>query len=318
MSGIGLQTLSFDDLDRMAHALNSPAVSFIPLNEGAFRARLCRITVGGFEIRHIRAGPHLMHGVVRPGSVALHLLHRSAVPIRLNGAVNGQEDLGILPEGAPTDAAFPVEHDRIGFVADAEEATAIFERAGLDIPRHGHAARIRVATNRRDALARIVLDFADYAESMPRALSVPGLDLALAEEIRGHLIAALSGGGVQTSPPRAQEAAVRQVAQADAFLRAHIDRPIYMEEVCRALGTPPRSLHKSFVSVYGVSPFAYLKRRRLMLVHHALRQACPAVTLVKSVALAHGFWHLGRFASDYAAYFGEKPSETLAARPEGR
>ena len=34
--------------------------------------------------------------------------------------------------------------------------------------------------------------------------------------------------------------------------------------------------------------------------------------LVKSVALTHGFWHLGQFAHDYRATFGEMPSETLA------
>jgi AraC family ethanolamine operon transcriptional activator len=33
---------------------------------------------------------------------------------------------------------------------------------------------------------------------------------------------------------------------------------------------------------------------------------------VKSVALSHGFWHLGQFARDYRETFGETPTETLA------
>ena len=40
--------------------------------------------------------------------------------------------------------------------------------------------------------------------------------------------------------------------------------------------------------------------------------------MVKSVALAHGFWQLGNFAHDYRAMFGELPSETLAAAKAAR
>jgi hypothetical protein len=38
---------------------------------------------------------------------------------------------------------------------------------------------------------------------------------------------------------------------------------------------------------------------------------------VKSIALSHGFWHLGQFAHDYRATFGEAPSETLARGDAG-
>jgi AraC family transcriptional regulator, ethanolamine operon transcriptional activator len=63
--------------------------------------------------------------------------------------------------------------------------------------------------------------------------------------------------------------------------------------------------------VYGLSPHAYLKRRRLVLVRRALQSAHDGPVLVRSVALGHGFWHLGRFARDYAAMFREMPSEIV-------
>jgi AraC-like DNA-binding protein len=43
-----------------------------------------------------------------------------------------------------------------------------------------------------------------------------------------------------------------------------------------------------------------------------LRQERASQLLVKSVALAHGFWHLGQFSRDYRDHFGEAPSKTLA------
>jgi AraC family ethanolamine operon transcriptional activator len=63
-----------------------------------------------------------------------------------------------------------------------------------------------------------------------------------------------------------------------------------------------------------MSPHAYLKSRRLLLVRRALLDRRDGPDLVKSVALDHGFWHLGHFARDYCALFGELPSETFASR----
>ena len=104
---------------------------------------------------------------------------------------------------------------------------------------------------------------------------------------------------------------LRRVAAADEFLRGHIDRPVYTDELCAALRVSPRALHQSFAAVYGLSPHGYLRRRRLVLVRRALWSARDGPALVKSAALAHGFWHLGRFARDYAAMFREMPSETV-------
>jgi len=43
-----------------------------------------------------------------------------------------------------------------------------------------------------------------------------------------------------------------------------------------------------------------------------LANADPEEASVKSVAIRHGFFHLGRFARDYKSLFGESPSMTLA------
>ena len=51
--------------------------------------------------------------------------------------------------------------------------------------------------------------------------------------------------------------------------------------------------------------------RVMSLARMALQSRDGSVPLVKSVALGHGFWHLGQFAHDYRNTFGEAPSETL-------
>lgn len=85
-------------------------------------------------------------------------------------------------------------------------------------------------------------------------------------------------------------------------------------EVATACGVNVRTLHNALVSVLGVSLNRYLVLHRLWRVRNALLQAGPD-TLVKSIALDHGFWHLGRFSRLYHSTFGETPSMTLV---EGR
>lgn len=70
----------------------------------------------------------------------------------------------------------------------------------------------------------------------------------------------------------------------------------------------PRQLSEWTQEQFGMSPMAWLRVRRLEAVRRALQtEPAPDVT---SVALAHGFGHLGRFAQLYREYFGEYPSQT--------
>jgi AraC family transcriptional regulator, ethanolamine operon transcriptional activator len=112
--------------------------------------------------------------------------------------------------------------------------------------------------------------------------------------------------------PRADRARRRMVVRADEYLRAHLHRPIYTEELCEALAVSATGLAEAFRAVFGVSPHRFLKLRRLSMVRAALRSREGPPPLVKSVALSHGFWHLGQFARDYRETFGETPSETRA------
>jgi AraC family ethanolamine operon transcriptional activator len=75
---------------------------------------------------------------------------------------------------------------------------------------------------------------------------------------------------------------------------------------------PRRTLSHAFHQVLGMGPATYLRRSRLNQVRRALRllRASDTRTRVKSVALEHGFWHPGRFSSQYRELFGESPLES--------
>jgi AraC family ethanolamine operon transcriptional activator len=73
-----------------------------------------------------------------------------------------------------------------------------------------------------------------------------------------------------------------------------------------------RTLDRAFKERFGVSPKQYIVAARMVGVRRSL-VAAPQGTKVTDVANDWGFWHLGRFASDYKRMFGELPSQTLVA-----
>jgi AraC family ethanolamine operon transcriptional activator len=130
----------------------------------------------------------------------------------------------------------------------------------------------------------------------------------------------LDGAAPQALPRTAHSAIRRQrlVVAADDYLRAHVGRPVYTEDLCRALATSPSALGEAFRATLAISPHRFLKLRRLSMVRAALSDREGLAPMVKAVALSHGFWHLSQFAKDYRALFGETPSDTLArARGQG-
>jgi AraC family ethanolamine operon transcriptional activator len=106
----------------------------------------------------------------------------------------------------------------------------------------------------------------------------------------------------------------RAVRTCDEYMRAHIDEPISLQNLSDACGFRPRSLINAFEAFTGVSPMSYLKALRLNGVRDALRAAERERVRIIDVAMDWGFDHMGHFAADYRAMFGERPSETIRPR----
>lgn len=84
-------------------------------------------------------------------------------------------------------------------------------------------------------------------------------------------------------------------------------------ELCEYAACSQRTLEKSFMGRFGVTPKKYIKLLRMADVHKGLRefdsQDCDSIIELASL---NGFWHMGQFAADYRAIYGELPSATLA------
>lgn len=130
---------------------------------------------------------------------------------------------------------------------------------------------------------------------------------ALEQAIYASLIAAIGN----EPEGRAPSGNARQmvVERARAYMRAHIEDPITVADLCAELRVSRRTLQYSFQDVLNLNPVSFLRALRLNGVRRALKRAENGA--VADIAARWGFWHLSHFASDYKAMFGELPSETL-------
>jgi transcriptional regulator GlxA family with amidase domain len=94
------------------------------------------------------------------------------------------------------------------------------------------------------------------------------------------------------------------------LIRAHPEQPITIGDLTVASGVSARALYEGFRRFRATTPMAMLRIVRLKRIRAELQSATPGEKIT-DIAYKWGIAHLGRFAAEYRARFGEPPSETL-------
>jgi AraC-like DNA-binding protein len=105
----------------------------------------------------------------------------------------------------------------------------------------------------------------------------------------------------------------KHVVKAYQYMLANARENISIEDLTRLTGVSGRALYEGFRRFKGASPMACLRAIRMQAIRKELLEGEDSDD-VTVVAQRWGFFHLGRFASNYQKIFGEKPSQTLRRR----
>lgn len=221
---------------------------------------------------------------------------------RTNGRAVGRNDLQLYAEGSELLYRSGVDTRWIGLQVDRDALdAAALERLGRPaaFPRE-RDTNLCVGTDAATRVRRCIDSVADDARTgAPPEMGERALLETLAETL------------AHRGDPAPRSSARRDlVRRAMDVLRAHIDEPYESERVCGALGVSERALQLAFRQCLGMSPSRWSLCLRLNAARHALLHAERGASVT---AIAHrlGFHHLGRFAQDYRAHFGQSPSNTL-------
>ena len=148
--------------------------------------------------------------------------------------------------------------------------------------------------------------FVEGRKALIEGETAHGLEQQLIEAV----VRSLANGSAIEAAPATREH--RDVAfRFAALLQAEPKRAFRMTEICTAVGVSAQTLLLSCEEQLGMGPIEYNRRRRMQLVHRALRRGNCETASIADLARRYGFHGLGRFAADYRALYGELPSATL-------
>ena len=107
-----------------------------------------------------------------------------------------------------------------------------------------------------------------------------------------------------------KQVAPRRVRHAEEYMRSNLNETITIIDLLRICKCSRNALFSTFRNVRGYSPMEFLTEQRLQKARTELLKHNPKHS-VSSIALDHGFRHLGRFSQIYRKRFGECPSVTF-------
>ena len=312
------RVVSFNDPFSYQSAFRSVEVELFPTVKGKFSAELTQVSMNKLWVHVAHEDlPRVYIGAVKPRRAAIGFLTRANQPamqhcgmeVLPGDIVINDTDLMYRRTEANCDwGSISLPRDDLDAVYKAVTGR---EFAGL--------ARKHLVRPPPELMSRLMNLHAlvgQLAKATPDILSLPAIARALEQELILVMIRCLTEGD-----PSEMTAGGRRhdmiIARFEEFLESHPDRPLYLTEICAAIGVAERTLRVVCEEYLGMAPIRFLSMRRMHLVHRALRQADPSKTTVTRIATDHGFWELGRFSVAYRDMFDESPSDSLRRPYDG-
>jgi AraC-like DNA-binding protein len=313
------KVFSFTDPFSYQSTIRAADVELYPTTRGEFRAELTQVNLHRLWMQRFEEKlPEVYASRVRPGRRVIGFLTTTNQPTLQHCGISlSPRDIVICNHD--------VMHQRTKgdcrFGA-MSLATDDFDAACIAITGHEFLEPslkhlVRPSLDLMSRLVKLHEMVGALAKTTPDILALPEVARSLEQELIRLMIRCLTEGASSgmSSGARRHDTIV---ARFEEFLEANPDRPLYLTEICAAIGVAERTLRVACEEHLGMGPIRYLSLRRMHLVRRAFLRADPSRATVTRLATDHGFWELGRFSVAYRALFGESPSESLRRPAENR
>jgi AraC family transcriptional regulator, ethanolamine operon transcriptional activator len=302
--------LSYRDPDEMSERSIHWGIEQSQLGSGQFNGGTRAIHSGQIQLSCSHRTPGLLiRGEVPHGAVALSSIVRQAAPVFFNGRrvadhqviqADSQHEIDFRTIGANKVITVAVHAPLFNTLARATLGPEFFD--------HKPSDRFSLQGNeRRPRLNQCLVALLDEGFTQSDRLS----DAAYCRNWEYRVLSAWLADAIAPDHCGSSTLRHRAARHAEAFLRANVDRPISIAELCLETGAAKRTLMLGFQEAYGIAPLAYHRRLRLNGARRELSYSSRHDVTVSQVALRWGFDHFGRFSVDYHRLFGETPTATL-------
>lgn len=310
----------FSDPSECQKAFQTADVELLPTAKGRFRAEIAQISMDSLWIHRIHVSlPEVTTVALKRGRKSIGFLTEpNSTPVLHCGLEVLPGDIvvnrsDILHQRSDANLRYGTMSLPIDNLDAASEAII-----GRELPERSHQPIIRPDSALVFRLLKLHKSIGQLAHNAPDILQLPEVRRALENEFIHVMVRCLAEGAV-VEPTAGSRRHDTIVARFEEYLEIHTDRPLYLAEICAAIGVAERTLRASCKEHLGMGPIRYLTLRRMHLVRRALMRSDPSNATVTQIVTNHGFWELGRFSVAYRGLFGEAPSDTLrrpAEQPE--
>ena len=304
------RVFSFDDPAACEAIFPSADVELFPTESGNFHAEVSQIGIGRMWLHRIQiCAPEINTVAIRPGRILIGFLterNSSSLldcgrDVRHGDIVTNRSDIVHQRSGANFHyGTISVASDQLSAAAEPIVGRAFSVRDSIIRPTP--ALMLQLLTLHKE-IGRV-------AHETPDVLDLPEVSRALENQLV-HILVRCLAEGHSVEPAMRSGRHDTILARFVKFLEANPDRPLYLTEICAAIGAAERTLRAACEEHLGMGPIRYLTLRRMHLVRRALQRSDASRMTVTRIVTDHGFWELGRFAVAYRTLFGESPSNTL-------
>ena len=282
------------------------------------RSRIARLNGSRVGLDLVSLGPAMLFSGAMPKEryTLTFVLECPGVGVSFNFGIRHTDGyLGFFPPGSVLEASTPEGCVSASLTVPVEEFHAAVARYFPEMPERllREGAGMKVGPAEQVVLRRLLGEVEGAIRGLRGGLEDAAARSGVERDLLAAFFAAMrSGCDSPIPPPRPREAGrYRRIRQARDFIADHLDEAIHLDDVGMEIGLSSRGTENLFKDLIGVNPVVFLRHQRLHGVRRKLLAADPGEATVKMAALESGFRHLGRFAADYRALFGESPRETL-------
>ena len=308
---VAVRPLDSFDPAGIEESVKGSDLEHVQLSTGRFRGLLLRSEYRGMQLDYGRYNlPLHARGTMPKQQLTLGFALNSDAHAMLNGEAIDESTLVWFSEGSELDYRMAPQSEWLAIQVNRTD----IERFGVEPP-NVHTRCIPVAQHHRWQLGQH-LNLAVQAlleiDSAKAAL-VADVDAYIGQLYAGMLddFCAILQGVQPQRIPNSLERQTRLAREAVGYIDANIDSTLQIGLMCTELGTTFKSLERSFLRLYGVTPKRYVDLARLAKARRNLIASRGSECTIADVATGCGIHHLGRFAQRYKALYGELPSETL-------
>lgn len=300
-----LNVSRFPDFDHFCAIGQLGDARSIPLELRGFASAFATMKLKSCSIFLQQTFPRILQQTFRTSGAIIALGMDDEVAVTVNG-IEASAPMLLIARGQVPCETIELRANLIAFI--------VFDAVDLrDWP--GEVDRPKfVATGLAEyaALRSMIGDLLTMASRSPEAMALPNV-IENAEESLLQAVDRAVGAVTPFEPKRANLSHyIALVHKLDELLSFNPSSTLYSADIASQFGVSVRTLHNAVVTVRGMSLHRYVRLKRLWSVRQQLVQGSSAV-VIKAIALANGFWHMGEFSSLYRNTFGETPQQTLAA-----